>query len=855
MQSCYHFPPSLRPKATSIGRTPDQASLLELMQSLSTLSTRIDPSSYTVNAYAEPSTLVIREGIDLLKVYLKMIFREDIGRTKVESKEENEDHNVSTEIEKETETETENKDKDLVLVEIEPGTRDKHAILSEQENRTKRKELCKAIMQGLWPVVEATLSEGEDSERETLNSDKNTVLHLAVGIGHNNFIKNLLRFIEKKEEHEKKRNLDRSSVLEMRNLNGSTALHVAAIVGNRFAAELLVNKNKNLLTILDNDHQPPLFKAYSNMQFDTFIYLWNAANDDGKSKQAISQDPDRIKIGVNLVVNAISAKQYSTASELVKTFPQFVTENDDVLMAIARTFPNGLNYWETLFYPPSLSDIWDRILYYGQPVLGRVGMEIIIPTCHDNGSLFFLMILLCVPPIKNIVEKKKEWEEAKTLLELVCNKIDASVFSGPCHPNYNRPILEAACQNAYQVVDEILYRSPETIQSTDENGLAPSHELNRRTGAALQLQRELQWREELKKFVFPAYITQENIFKETPSMVFTREHQNLVKEGEKWMKTTAESCSITAALITTIVFAAAITVPGGNNQETGIPLFRTNIAFIIFAASDAISLFTSTTALLVFLSILTARFAEQDFLISLPRRLIIGFCALLLSTTAMIVAFGAVVYIVFCDQEPWMLGLICGLAFIPIAFFVTLQFSLIVDLYRSTYGHIFGKRIYCNRFRFNPSDVQGFLSEMSNHVEAMFKNGEMKEKTKHIILKPKSKNDQTERTSEENVKSVTHAIVSAIVTNVTIAQHVPRATLHFGSSGDCASDCDTCYYRLALSHSGSDTIKSCLTLGARVISGLLEARRLSEPFLGILELIEGFHQDWKVESSFWSKDW
>ncbi|KAI3701571.1 hypothetical protein L6452_26753 [Arctium lappa] len=127
--------------------------------------------------------------------------------------------------------------------------------------------------------------------------------------------------------------------------------------------------------------------------------------------------------------------------------------------------------------------------------------------------------------------------------------------------------------------------------------LAPSRILSHTTGATLQIQQELQWREELEKFVFPEYITKENIFKETPEMVFTREHEYLVKEREKWMKTTAESCSITAALITTIVFAAAITVPGGSNQETGIPVFKETIAFTIFAVSDAISLFASATAL------------------------------------------------------------------------------------------------------------------------------------------------------------------------------------------------------------------------------------------------------------------
>ncbi|KAL8239393.1 hypothetical protein R6Q59_015960 [Mikania micrantha] len=83
-------------------------------------------------------------------------------------------------------------------------------------------------------------------------------------------------------------------------------------------------------------------------------------------------------------------------------------------------------------------------------------------------------------------------------------------------------------------------------------------------------------------------------------MVFTKQHKDLVIDGEKWMKETAQSYTITAALITTIVFAAAITVPGGNKQEIGIPVFAKKTAFTIFAASDTISLFTSVTSLLMF---------------------------------------------------------------------------------------------------------------------------------------------------------------------------------------------------------------------------------------------------------------
>ena len=71
----------------------------------------------------------------------------------------------------------------------------------------------------------------------------------------------------------------------------------------------------------------------------------------------------------------------------------------------------------------------------------------------------------------------------------------------------------------------------------------------------------------MQKLLLPTYRSKKNAIDETPAMIFTREHADLLKEGERWMKTTAESCSITAALIVTIVFAAAITVPGGREQS------------------------------------------------------------------------------------------------------------------------------------------------------------------------------------------------------------------------------------------------------------------------------------------------
>ena len=100
----------------------------------------------------------------------------------------------------------------------------------------------------------------------------------------------------------------------------------------------------------------------------------------------------------------------------------------------------------------------------------------------------------------------------------------------------------------------------------------------------------------------------------TPRELFTKQHRKLQKDGEEWMKNTASSCMLVATLIATIVFAAAFTVPGGNDDKDGIPIFQHNQAFTVFVISDVAALVMSITSILTSLSILTSRYAEEDFL-------------------------------------------------------------------------------------------------------------------------------------------------------------------------------------------------------------------------------------------------
>ncbi|KAJ0703577.1 putative ankyrin repeat-containing domain, PGG domain, ankyrin repeat-containing domain superfamily [Helianthus annuus] len=206
------------------------------------------------------------------------------------------------------------------------------------------------------------------------------------------------------------------------------------------------------------------------------------------------------------------------------------------------------------------------------------------------------------------------------------------------------------------------------------------------SGPALQMQRELLWFKEVRNMMHPDFRERKNKDGLTPRELFTREHKELIKEGEEWIKGVASQCMVVAALIATIVFAAAFTVPGGYNQNNGIPIFYRKPIFVVFVVADAMSLFLSTTSILTFLSILTSRYAERDFVDSLPKKLMLGISTLFLSITAMMVTFSVSFFILYHKEMKWIPIVISLVAVTPVLLYVVLQYHLLMDVLHSTFG-------------------------------------------------------------------------------------------------------------------------------------------------------------------------
>ncbi|KAK4560180.1 hypothetical protein RGQ29_009096 [Quercus rubra] len=204
-------------------------------------------------------------------------------------------------------------------------------------------------------------------------------------------------------------------------------------------------------------------------------------------------------------------------------------------------------------------------------------------------------------------------------------------------------------------------------------------------GAALQMQWEIKWHEFVKESMPFHFFQRYNNKGETSREIFTETHKDLVKDGGEWLTSTSESCSVVAALIATVAFASATTVPGGVKQDSGIPTLENQPAFDAFAISSLIALCFSVTALVMFLSILTSRYQEKDFGSGLPKKLLLGLTSLFVSIASMLIAFCAGHFFVLKDKLKYAAFPVYAVTCLPITFFAVAQFPLYFDLIWATF--------------------------------------------------------------------------------------------------------------------------------------------------------------------------
>ncbi|KAH7862686.1 hypothetical protein Vadar_008092 [Vaccinium darrowii] len=513
-----------------------------------------------------------------------------------------------------------------------------HPVSSDSvENEAEEKDLSwylplyKAIIKKDWETAEGFFKSDRNTLTAKITIQLNTPLHVAATGSSFHFMRNLVELMTPEE-------------LAEPNVGGYTAFHRIAGNGDVEIAKLLFKKNPDLPNMWNHAGQLPLHHAAMLGHKHMVQYLLKITKED------IEPKPFEGNSGSELMSSLITSGLYDVALLVLRLHPDLGASNPSPLNEIAQkpsAFPSGarLNFWQRFIYMnvPLKLEISSNVCDGGDVESPTEGLEGSAKVCRwfpwFQGNYFisglWKVVDLLAPQIKHIRETKLMHHQTLELVRIFCTEI--------VKLNYNEalsilvsPFLTAARFGIHEVVEEILVAFPDVVIYADgdgntilhlaiinrhENvynltyqmrydckqflsiltakgnnsvlhlagGLAPKHRLNLVSGAALQMQRELQWYKEVEKFAPPPHKELKNIEGKTPGMVFTEAHSELVKEGEQWLKDSAESCTVAAALIATVVFAAAITVPG-DYGDNGKPNFANDLVFIIFAISDACSL-------------------------------------------------------------------------------------------------------------------------------------------------------------------------------------------------------------------------------------------------------------------------
>ncbi|KAI3913898.1 hypothetical protein MKW92_051683 [Papaver armeniacum] len=581
--------------------------------------------------------------------------------------------------------------------------------------------LYKAALKGDWGNAEEFLKTHPDALNAVITSNQRTALHVAASAGHLRFTLKLVAL------------MDVDALALQDSYNGDTALHFASVAGITEAAKAMITKNNRLTQIQNKNGWTALLlcAAYvAKEQKDMIQYLCTVTRNEEPSM------PFSGYFGAQLLCNITAAGLHDVALYLVQRYPNLATARDQsgcaalsVLAQKASSFPSGskLGFWESSIYSMIPLQVDDNRVNCSNGINMYRNYQVGSGDLSNRGAWIKFLSwtnLIKVPGIEQIYLKKLAHIQAMELLKCICAKISLLSNNDILQFFLNSNILITAAKfGIVEIVIECIQTFPDQIWficdgrsifhiavehrkekifnlmygmsaqkkilaswRVESNNnilhlaakLAPSSQLHTVSGAALQMQRDLQWFKEVEKLVQPTYKELENQDRRTPRDVFTSEHKDLMEKGEKWMKDTAQSCMVVATLIATVVDA--------DNANNGSPIFLHNNAFMWFVVSDALGLFSSTTSVLMFLSILTSRYAEEDFLRSLPKRLIIGLGTLFISIAAMMIAFAAALSIVLQRKLQWASIPIALVACLPVTLFALLQFPLLVEIYLSTYG-------------------------------------------------------------------------------------------------------------------------------------------------------------------------
>ncbi|CAI9266557.1 unnamed protein product [Lactuca saligna] len=600
----------------------------------------------------------------------------------------------------------------------------------------RHENLYNAVEDGDIELVKEIFKNNPNAGRAIVTPHRDTALHVAILSGN---IKIALELVKQMTPED----------LEIANEFGATPLSLTAITESTKLAKAMVQKNRTLVTIkkgnTDESSLPVIVASmYGRKKMVRYLYSRTPKElfDPTRGMEGVLLLNNLITADLFDIASMLLNRfpQLGVTHDHHGNYALHKLSHKPSAFASGSEFP----FWKHWIYRcVRIHSPWDVQTQKSDPSNGS-DHEIDIDQSSNEEELIshptllhqlgWFLLRSLVPDIKHLHEKKLVNDEASKLLSCIFKEMRNMNRSQLEKMEIDKALHGAIKHGIVEFVVELLKYNPEFIWRKDKRGrsifshaiilrqekifslfyslgtrksivasrhdifhnnflhlaakLSPPAQLERVSGAALQMQRELQWYKEVERLVQPKYKDQLNENNWKPSTLFSEEHKDLAKEGEKWMKNTAGSSMIVGTLIAAVMFTTAFTIPGGTNDRSGLPimLYTDRNTFMIFMISNGLSLFTSSTSVLMFLGILTARYAENDFLMSLPTKLIFGIACLFFSIVTMMVSFAAAMYLMLHKTLEWVSIPLIIFSTLPVLLFSALQFPLLLEMVFRTYG-------------------------------------------------------------------------------------------------------------------------------------------------------------------------
>ncbi|XP_068304413.1 ankyrin repeat-containing protein NPR4-like [Pyrus communis] len=550
--------------------------------------------------------------------------------------------------------------------------------------------LIDAVAKGDWSSAEKYLTMHPDAIRERGSLSGSTALHIAVSMENEYMAKELVKLMTEED-------------LEIEDANGVTAIALATQIGPE-VARCIIEKNKRLLCIPCNLlNTIPLIMACHSGHWGLARYLYSVT-----PLEALTSTQDNCRTGADLISHCFSSKELDIALDLIQRCSNLTFATNST----GKTPLQELAFIH-IRHASGIRDVRIDVQKQAHDPVNDQG-DLTIRSGIDH---MYKMKQIHVQSLE-VLQGMCKMTEGLSLKQMQGSSVQTALFKAVEHGNdeflrqlfaANILALEIYDENARGMFqfsiecrqekvynffhDFIRVMNVRTESRVDKFNntllhsaarLSPPAQLKHIQCAALQMQRELQWFKEVEKIVPSKFLEVVNYTDDmTARDLFTKNHKELANESERSMKATATSCTVVAALIVTIMFIAVFSVPGGS--KAGFPVFLNKRIFMVFIVADVFSLFSSTTSVVTFLGILNSRYAEDDFLKSLPTKMMIGLFTLFSSIVTMMIAFSSTLFLMLESKE-WIVAPIILLASVPVISFVWMQFSLLVEIFISTYG-------------------------------------------------------------------------------------------------------------------------------------------------------------------------